>query len=471
MTLLLLAGWIHAQSSINMYNFNSLPQSLRHNPAYPQQGKGWFSLPGVGVSYLNSGFNAADLLSDRESEIGDVNDDNKYDVNDNLADIINNLDGNSTLSTTINIDIIGVGFKANKGLVSFGANQQTDYYMNYPVDLLKLLNFGNGQFLGDKFSLSEFDFESTTRINTYLGYQRSFMNERLYVGFRVKYMFGQAHAYVERMNLEIEQPDRWEMTLRTNALVKTAGVTAFGNDDFDPVNFTFSGNNGIGLDLGAYYKVTDKLNVSASVLDIGSIDWEENTRNYVSEGEYTYDGIDVDFSDEDADPWQQTQDSLESELNFREEDGQSYRRSLITRFNAGVNYELTESHGVGLMYQGRAWDGQLFSTYAVNYTGRWSRFFQFTASYAIVDGIPNNIGAGIQLKLGPLQIYAMSDNIFGALQYDQTQYTNVTAGVNFTFFGPRDKEKEEDKVEKLKKRDKEERKQEEQQEEDSEKDN
>lgn len=449
----LLSAFAFGQSHLTLYNFNALPQTLHTNPAYPQQATFWIGLPvasHIDVQYQNNGFKLADLLANREDEVGDLTGDNTYDVNDNIQDIINNLDETSQFGFSSKFDLINIGFATKKGFITIGANQQIDYLMDYPVDLMRLLWNGNQQFVGNEFTLREFDFETIARTNFYLGYQRRLLNDKLTVGGRLKFILGQANAYVERFNITNAQPNNNTWDISTDVLIRTGGFGTLSDSRAQVTDFAFSNNTGFAVDLGAYYNLTEKLNISASFLDLGSITWQDGTRDYISKGQYTFNGLNVDFSDDDADPAQQTLDSLESALNITDEGGNSYKRNLIQQFYASANYELTEKHALGLIYHARFWNGDMLHDVGVNYVSRLSRMFQYTASYSIINGTQNNIGGGLQLKLGPLQIYVVSDNIIGALTYDQLENTNLSAGVNLTFFESRKKIKARREAEKKK---------------------
>src|SRR5690606_17576096 len=179
-----------AQSDLTLYNFDGIAQSLHVNPALPQQTRVWVGIPALSsiqVYYHNDGFRPIDLL-----ETG-------TDVNDNIDNIILGLDNKSQFAINQSLDLLGVGFRVKGGFLSLGAQQVTDYRMDYPVDLLKLVWFGNAGTNYRSSNLSEFDFETVTRTNYYIGYQKS-INDKLSLGGRFKYIVGQGHAYVERMN-------------------------------------------------------------------------------------------------------------------------------------------------------------------------------------------------------------------------------------------------------------------------------
>ena len=327
-----------------------------------------------------------------------------------------------------------------------GAQQVVDFRMDYPVDLLKLVRYGNDQYIGQSLNINQFDYETLVRTNFYLGYQHSLMDDRLSIGGRIKYIIGQQHSYVERMNAEINtNDDGFELDIKTDILIRTAGVSSLLDNTFGDnlMGNVLPQNSGFAGDLGVFYRINDKIDVSGSVIDLGLIKWTANTRDYVSNGQFVYDGIDADLSNGDLEgSLKETQDSLKEAFDFKEVDGESYSRWLSPRLFVGGNYHFTDKHAVGALYHARMWNGEMFHDVSFNYQGRWSRIFQFIASYSVINGTYNNVGAGFDLKLGPVQLYVLSDNILGAMMYENLQTTNVRLGINLAFYGKKDKKPE-----------------------------
>ncbi len=424
-----------AQSDLILYNFNAVPQSLHTNPAYPQQAKLWIAIPGlsgVNMSYHNSGFSLLELF-----EKG-------TDINSNFDNLINSLDQKSQLAVREEVDLLGVGFRTKKGFVSFGARQIFDYRMDYPVDLLKLVRFGNGHSEFRNTDFSEFDYEVTARVNYYLGYQRTFLNEKLNLGARLKYMVGQGHTYAERTEASIKTTSESELVINTDILIRTAGISRYMSDNpFAMGSALFPANRGFAFDLGGTYQMNEHWNFSASILDLGKIKWTGNTREYSSKGSFTYDGIDADLcKDKPVESFDNIVDSLEAAFEFKETDGNSYSRALASRVFLGANYAFNEKHSVGALYHARIWEKEMFHDISINYQGRLSRIFQYSVNYAVVNGTYNNIGAGFSLKLGAVQLYVLSDNVLHAMMYENLQNTSVRVGINLTFFGKKKQEPE-----------------------------
>lgn len=428
----------YAQTDLTLYNFDAIAQSLHVNPAAPQQTEFWVGLPavsGIHVHFQNSGFTLLDLLA------------TDSDINANIREIAKNLDTKSHFSLQQDVDLFGLGFKMGKGFLSLGATQSTSLRMGYPGDIFKFISFRPGDDITG-FSLNELDFESMTRTNIYLGYQHKFIKNRLTVGFRGKYVVGQQHSFIESIDAQVDASDPFLLKVRSNIHVKSSGLSTLLADDFDPsndpVSIVFTDNTGIAFDFGADFKITRKWSASVSVLDLGSITWKEGNEDYRSQGEFDFEGIELDLakSSEFNTIGTALVDSITDIFSFDTIEGTpSYTRALPTRYFAALNYAITPKHSLGILYHAKTtFDGEMISDYSANYQGRWFRGMQFIATYSLINGSTNNVGAGVDFKFGPLQLYLISDNILGAVMYENLETTNIRLGLNITFYGKKDKD-------------------------------
>mgnify|MGYP003646324267 FL=1 len=426
-----------AQSDMLLYNFNAISQSLHTNPAMPQQTKVWVGLPaisGLSTHYHNSGFSAVDIFEANT------------DINANLRNVTAGLDASSQLAVNQTVDLLGIGFSLKKGFVSLGATQHINLTMDIPYQLFQVMFSENNNSI-TQLDLSTFDLEISNRTAFYLGYQHRFLNEKLTLGVRANYLIGQQHAYIERSNISLTNDSTYTIKGRSDILVRSAGASAFEADAIEPMNIAFADNTGFSFNFGAHYQLSDKWSFSASVLDIGSITYNDYTRSYVSDSEFEFRGIEADLAANDfGDAVDRAVDSLEAGFNFQEVDGDSYSRSLMPRIFAAANYHINEKHTFGALYHSRIWNGEAFHDFGVNYQGRLSRTFQFTAGYSMINGTAHNIGAGFDLKLGAFQLYLMSDNIFGMVDYGGLQTTNFRFGINLTFYGKKEKKKKQEEA-------------------------
>lgn len=421
-----------AQSDLMLYNFNAIPQVHHTNPAYPQQAKWYVGLPaisGFSTHYHNSGFNAADIF-----ESG-------TDINQNLQNLSNNLTELSQLNLNNRVELLGIGFKAGKGFVTLGAIQQIDFKMDLPYQLFDILFSGTGSITN--LDLNTFDLELINRTDMYVGYQHKFFNERLTLGVKGKYVFAQTHAYIDRFNLSLRNNGNFAISATSDIRVRTAGATAFESfQDEEPLDIALPDNTGLVFDFGAHWKISPRFDLSASFLDFGSITYNSYTADFVSDGTYDFEGIEIDLSQDDfSNVGDATLDSIQGAFNFDTIEGNSYTRPLMSRAFAAFNYNITPKHSVGLLFHTRMWNGVMYNDYGVNYVGRVSRTFQFTAGYSMINGTMHNLGAGFDLKLGPMQLYLMTENAMAA-DYAVLQTTSLRVGLNVTIYGSRKKNKD-----------------------------
>lgn len=444
-TLLLLAPLhtvLKAQSDLMLYNFTSIGQSLHVNPTAKQQSKFYLSLPavsGYSLHYHNNSFSLYDVLQPGT------------DINDNLASLSPSLDARSQFTINQQLELFGLGFKAGRSFFSFGATQNIDFNMNIPPELFNLLFASQGNSLSN-FSLNSFDLEISNRTSYYFGYQLSLLDERLRIGGRFKYLVAQQHAYFERMDLSIRNESNYSLRAQTDVLLRTTGVSnSIGLfDDFssiDPAALAITDNRGTAFDLGIDYSLSERWSISGSLLDWGSIVYREDTRDYSSQGDFEFNGFEADLSSDDpGEGFENLLDSIAESFNFQEQDGNQYTRALSPRVFAALNYELVKGHSLGLIYHARIWSSEWYHDYGINYQGRILRGLQLTGGYSIINGAQHNIGAGIQLKLGPMQLYVLSENLIGGLQYTEAYTSSLRLGLNIAFFGKRDRKKKEDET-------------------------
>jgi len=114
---------------------------------------------------------------------------------------------------------------------------------------------------------------------------------------------------------------------------------------------------------------------------------------------------------------------------------------------ASYEYQVHPKHAFALTYQGAVWNNNLFNNVGINYIGRWAKRFNFIMGYGRRDGGLNSFGAGFSGALGPVQLYVMSDNVWGAFKPSQLSALNFRIGLSLVFFERTEKTKtEENKI-------------------------
>lgn len=414
-----------SQSYLSLYNFNHINQNLLVNPASPHNYKLVVGLPGLGG--LSTHVNNKNLISIFE-EGGNPN--------DNLGNAINDLRPDDRINTTQSLDGIFVGFAAGKGYWTVSAQQKTDFNMTLPGELMKFLYFGNGGsgYVGKTLDLNTFNVEAIVRNEYGIGYQHN-VDSNLIIGGRFKYISGVSNIYTQRFNASIYS-DIESVRVNTDVLINTTGIYNGILESDNPLGYysdgVFGRNTGMSFDLGAHYRINEKFDVSASILNLGWINWRTDLKGLEVRGDFDFYGIEAVFPFDSLD-FGEFLDSTISRIEVNELDINSYTTSLPSHFILSGQFYASDKHVFGALYQGSLWNNKIYSNYGIMYNGRYSKWFNLMLGYSVIDNALNNMTLGASVRLGPLQIYALTDNTFGFLSPSKIVATNVRAGISLSF--------------------------------------
>jgi hypothetical protein len=423
---LLLSQVALGQIYTTQYNFESFNQNLLINPANPHPYRFVVGFPvasGLSVNYTNTLFKLGDVMNNNEA-------------NENIKRIIDNLQDKERLNLYQNADILFAGFGVNRGYISFGIQQELTLNVQVPSELLRYLYYGNNEGGAERstLSISDFNAEVILQNNYHIGYQHWLLDSTLILGGRFKFISGTAHARFNRFNASIYS-DIFEWSIQTDILAEVSGGGYF--DDYtqlvtNPLAFFQGGNNGWGLDFGVTY-LLPKMKISASVLNIGQINWNQDIRIYQSKGTFTWNGVEINEEDQDVD-FDDVFDSLSNTFEFKEIDPYSYRTQLPMQVLASYEFQLHPKHAFAATYQGSVWSGNMYHNAGINYIGRYAKRFSLILGYSRLNGNLNNFGLGFTAALGPVQLFLLTDNAWGVFRITELSATSVRFGLNLVFF-------------------------------------
>ncbi len=453
---------VKAQDGNNTsYFLSNLPQRYRLNPAYQPEYKVFIGLPGlsgVSVNYLNSAFTVEDLLHKRDDSV--YMDINKFYKSLHKRNYIMFNNENS---------IFSLGIKAKKWYATLDITQRNDFLFRYNKDIFTFLKYGNANHPDMDFGKLGVNMNSFLEVALGLSKQ---VNEKLTVGGRVKYLMGIANVHMTDSDLSVrtdEKDGSMQMHSRQNIRVSAPVLITDKNgnlfprntpidwDDFDVdtddltvSSFLHSKNPGFAIDLGGEYKLNEKVQLFASLTDLGFIHWGNKDYNYTfyQNTSFHWQGADISNSiNEDANPdtyksvddaFDDLVDSLKN--NFRlQYKGGTYTTMLSPKLNLGATYQLNRTFNVGGLFRASLVNGMFIPSLTASVNARLLRNVSASVSYSMDRGNYVNVGAGLTAKLGPLQLYVVTDNVLAA-NYTHTQSANARFGVNF-LFGHKDRKK------------------------------
>lgn len=300
-------------------------------------------------------------------------------------EFLNRLPNSLQMSSDISTNLLGLGFRMFGGFTTFGITLNSSISSNLPKGFFEFAKKG---FQESSYSFSGINMNTMNYASINLGYSHEII-DGLRVGVTAKYLVGLAYANmnVDKLNIEMSE-DKWMIESHATAeaaLYTEMSVDAGAMDELNEprIPLVDALNNstdmstimqaakpaakGLAVDLGVSYDFGDLvegLSVSASLLDLGSINWQYMTKFSTEDGKVEFDGID------EIDP-DDFEGSLDKELEALGEDiekmfstpyshgTQAYRTRLSPVMYLGAEYNMPFYHGlsVAMLY------GKRFGTY------------------------------------------------------------------------------------------------------------
>jgi len=297
---------------------------------------------------------------------------------------------------------------------------------------------GNGQYVG-----ATIDLAHQMNLTAYNEFALSAaMNfSKLTVGAKLKYLTGIANASVSNNALTLfTDSDIYQLTLtsdytlNTSTIINSNNLSSFQLDfgNFGSDNL-FTKNNGIAVDLGIVYQLNEKTKLSASVIDLGTINWTDNINNYSSKGNATYEGFEFSqFSDEGEIAFSNALDTLEEVFNFSETQNE-YATNLPTKIYLSATYDMNEMWQLGGLFFTEIYQGKTFPMVALSGRAKITDKISVGGIYSARENNFFNLGLNFAVRIGSIELYGASDNILGVFNPYKSSNVNLRTGLNLLF--------------------------------------
>lgn len=279
-------------------------------------------------------------------------------------DFLDGLKNNNRINANINLTILSAGFKAWGGFNTIDLGLRSNTSMALPKDLFAFMKMGMSSD-DTHYHMEDLGIQSNNYVELALGHSRQ-INDRLNVGGKLKFLFGGANLSMKMTDMDVTlSQDKWmvkangEMNASLKGLVMPTKQES-GKDVTDPsqndlidwdnidVDSPGLGGFGMAIDLGASYKILDDLTVSAAILDLGFISWNNNIKAATSNSAWEFDGfqniaVDSELGDDDPNSLDSQLEALGDDLEdyasfHRQENGTKRTTSLAATLNIGAEY-------------------------------------------------------------------------------------------------------------------------------------
>lgn len=463
---LLLPFLMMSQQNQTMY-FMHVPQANITNPAIYSTCKLTISgllvpvsgqlMPPIYMNYNNNGFAYKDFIHRGTGFRSDS-------LIMDFPNLIDKMRKVNYISLETHIPWINVSYLWKNWYFSFGITDKFNAMVSIPRDLAVLAWEGNGKsLLGQKALLSFLG----TNINWHREYAigaATVIDKKWTVGGRAKLLFGKSNLWFKNnrftwhtnnddfsytfdidMDIRASQPF-YDITkliydyandsimFEMDTLINMDDITF--NDIRKKVVFNAK-NKGLGIDLGAQYKYSNKITLYASLLDFGFIRYKQNAEVINAKGNFYFDGWDIQpyFNKDDSVINAHTQQFVDSVIKIFDPKHQSkaYNYWLPSRLYIGGTYQLTEKYNVGVLLRNEFFLKRLHSAITISGNAKFTKWFSGNVSYTVQNNSFKHLGLGFALKFGFYQWYMVSDNIFGFIFPQSTRNVNLRMGLNMMF--------------------------------------
>ena len=424
----------YGQADRSLYYLPILPHARTVNPAIVPQYNFYVGIPFL--SSVKTGFENTFKYEDIFQQRGDsLYLDREY--------LLDNLDDQTVGNINLMEELFTIGIKAKRNYFHFRIADIFNANVSVGKEFIRFMLYGNGSeyYLGKTATFDDNALNLTYYREYSLGYSRQ-VTDKLNLGVNLKYLQGIANVYTDNLKVSLAtDPDDFTLYAQTDIKINTSIPWSEGSN-FDAADaFTNTGNPGFAVDLGGFYTLNEKWSFSASVLDLGKIDWKENLKNYKTEDPakvVVFSGFDLgDFIDNgglEQDNIDKVLDSIADELGIVEVK-EAYKAPIPTTMMLNANYNLGPKNQFSGLVSAQFLEDQVWPSFSVAYTRKFSNDINLMFSYTAFPDSYLNLGAGFAANLGPLQFYLISENVVAPFLLTQTNFFQVRFGFNLVFDG------------------------------------
>lgn len=446
-----------SQQGLTLYNMDRVLQSQWINPSADLDYRmhiGGLIVPIFGqipppmyFNYANNSFYYNHLLHMGE---GDKSDKLVLDI----PLFMNRLRKTTHMRFDTQFELLNFGIQLEDYLLTFAITEKLKYGISLPYDLFEFVFHGNRPYMLEE---KPHDFSS---LNVNFTHYREFavgfatdMNQKLSIGGRAKVLFGQSNFNTDISSLKLHtNPENYHMTLSADMAIRSSmpfyfDYTVYDDsikfdinqnslDDFDPMNYLMNLSNvGLAFDIGASYNLTPEIDLFASIVDLGMISWNTNPQNFVSKGDFTFRGIELQIW-EDEDGFEESMETFaDSIMNIFLFDLQenSYLTFLPSSLYLGGMYKFHEKLHFGALYRAEFYRKTPMQSISVSVNSNLNHWFSAHASYSIMNNYAGNMGLGFTVRLGFVNWYFVTDNLMGMIFPQKLNNLNIRMGCNLVF--------------------------------------
>ena len=422
-----------AQIGLGPAMLPQLAQGNQYNPAFFGEGEFQISLPSFYGGYQNQHFKLSEVLS---------NEGNVLTLDMQNLQRLGREDG-LDLQSQIGLETFGFAYQHKNWRIAVNQAFRMKNLFSMNATTAQFLLDGNAAFIGETVA---FDVQQDLMIYNELSLGLAYrVLEQFTIGSRLKYLSGIAGVNTSQNNLRAQtDAETFDLSLSGIHQFNTAGLYVNDGDNesliqkFKLGQSFFNENNGLALDFGLDVRVNEWIDVSASVINLGKIDWVEETKSFVSSGNRSFDGFSLEpLLDATEVNLSEFVDSINTTFAF-EEGRSDFETQLPAQYYLHGRFQLRDIGQLAVIYGLQTFKDRNDHSAAINLSRSFGKNFNLGAQYSYYHQASHALGlhaiANVPFgKWAGAQIYFMTDNVLAAFDALNARAYNMRVGVNLTF--------------------------------------
>lgn len=412
------------QHRLVLYQMGQVPQSNLLNPGIMPSMNTYIGLPALNsmrAGVLNSALTIDQLAGSGGGVLTDID----------YSSLLPEQKARNRFSLEADVSLFALGLRLGKGVVHVNVAEHFMGNFRYPGQLVRLLNDvqqageQGSPGAGSAYDLSELAFRQSQYRSYGLGYTYQLF-PNLSVGGRFHFLQGRVDLWTVNRDLTFINSGKNNFGINGRLDILSAGI---GDISGQNLLWPDQGNSGYAFDFGAVYRLNDQWEFSASALNLGAIRWKRNLQTQiVAENLFS-------FSTRDLEAFEDEVNAVFDGLQESETvDGRGYYQTPLPRhFYLGASYYYRPGTFFGAVVHPVFSDGHMDVGFGLSANTRLRKWIGVSAAYSLLQDNLLNLGLGVNLNLGPVQLYAISDNLPAFFSYRDAHNANVQLGINLVF--------------------------------------
>ena len=410
------------------------------NPAVQSECKIFIGIPllsSLHFNYANSGFSYRQIVNTTSDSTSQLQ----------IDRVVNRLGLRTLIATELHFTWLALGYNYNDYYFAFSIIEKNNIPITLSKDLFTLPWRGNTPFEGESASSRGTAIYAMHYREYALGISEQTDPDN-FRGIKGKLLFGKLNAALPRSNVSLyTHPAYFDLRLEGEMRANLSAPFLIEEENGQITDFMYDENAGllqlifnrknwgIAFDAGFIQQVNDRVSVSGSIVDLGFIRWRSHLNNVSSSEDFEYRGILVDSGN----VTESILDSITVDVSH-----DPYFTMLPLKLYLGADYSLLEKLSLRALTSAVVYRTKIVPALTLGFDYNPFGHVHLVGSYSLMYRAFTIAGLGLSVGQGPLQFYAITDNLAGMIWPLSTRNLNLRFGLNLNF-GCREKKDKPDK--------------------------